>query len=150
MKPLTGPQDRMLDEIVMADSVNDGMRSYNGRARRSLSALRTAGLIEWVSFTLVPHADGRYTEEFLVRPTPDGRAYARDGWEPHQPIAPEAPIPGRHWYSGCDPDGPLVRPDGICEGCGERACPRCGHGYYGPGDTGCWCDSPKGPSGRAR
>lgn len=44
----------------------------------------------------------------------------------HQPSAPEAPIPGRHWYGGCDPDRPRVGPDGICLGCGEIACPECG------------------------
>lgn len=50
----------------------------------------------------------------------------RDDWPVHQPAAPDAPIPGRHWYAGCDPDQPRVGPDGICEGCGEVACPECG------------------------
>lgn len=50
----------------------------------------------------------------------------RDDWPVHQPAAPDAPIPGKHWYSGCDPDGPRVRPDGVCEGCGGHACPHCG------------------------
>lgn len=58
--------------------------------------------------------------------------------EPHQPPAPEAPIPGRHWYSGCDPDLPTVGPDGVCRGCGEKACPKCGRGFYP--DFGCGCD----------
>ena len=48
----------------------------------------------------------------------------REDWPTHQPEAPEAPIPGRHWYGGCDPDRPKVDPDGICLGCGDRACPR--------------------------
>jgi hypothetical protein len=50
----------------------------------------------------------------------------RDEWPVHQPRAWDAPIPGTHWYSGCDPDRPRVRPDGTCESCGERACPECG------------------------
>lgn len=50
----------------------------------------------------------------------------REDWPTHQPEAPEAPIPGRHWYGGCDPDRPKVGPDGICLGCGRRACPECG------------------------
>lgn len=49
-----------------------------------------------------------------------------ESWPVHQPEAHDAPIPGRHWYAGCDPDLPRVRPDGICEGCGGRACPQCG------------------------
>lgn len=44
----------------------------------------------------------------------------------HQPLAWEAPIPGTHWYSGCDEDRPRVGPDGVCLGCGEVACPVCG------------------------
>jgi hypothetical protein len=65
----------------------------------------------------------------------------REDWPIHQPPAPEAPIPGIHHYSGCEPggdwdselgrytgEGPRVKPDGICEGCGERACPVCGKG----------------------
>jgi hypothetical protein len=64
----------------------------------------------------------------------------RMSWPAHQPIAPEAPIPGRHWYGGCTPDMPRVRPDGTCEECGRKACPECGHGFYGPGDTGCACN----------
>lgn len=58
-------------------------------------------------------------------------------WPTHQPIAPDAPIPGRHWYSGCDPDGARVNPEGVCEGCGEKACPVCGHGFYPDGGCGC-------------
>jgi hypothetical protein len=54
-----------------------------------------------------------------------------DPWEvderpPHQPEAYDAPIPGRHWYAGCDPDLPRVNAAGVCEGCGARACPECG------------------------
>jgi hypothetical protein len=55
----------------------------------------------------------------------------------HRPAAPDAPIPGRHWYSGCDPDRPRVRPDGVCAGCGEHACPDCGHEPYPDGVCGC-------------
>lgn len=64
----------------------------------------------------------------------------RDLWPVHQPEAPDAPIPGRHWYAGCEPGGdldhesgryhgtgPRVHPfTGICEGCGGHACPMCG------------------------
>lgn len=51
----------------------------------------------------------------------------RDDWPFHQPAAPDAPIPGRHWYAGCDPDGPRVNPTtGVCEGCGATACRVCG------------------------
>lgn len=59
----------------------------------------------------------------------------------HQPPAPDAPIPGIHFYAGCEPGGdmdhetgryeglgPRVNPDGVCEGCGEIACPVCGKG----------------------
>ena len=45
---------------------------------------------------------------------------------PHQPECFEAPIPGRQWYGGCDPDLPRVDADGICEGCGGHGCPTCG------------------------
>ncbi len=55
----------------------------------------------------------------------------------HQPAAPEAPIPGRHWYSGCDPDRPTVGLDGVCEGCGQKACPECGHEVWPDGVCGC-------------
>lgn len=61
----------------------------------------------------------------------------REDWPVHRPIAPEAPIPGRHWYGGCNPDRPLVRPDGLCEDCGETACAECGAGFYP--DGGCQC-----------
>ena len=46
----------------------------------------------------------------------------------HRPFAPDAPIPGIHHYGGCDPDHPRVGVDGVCEGCGETACPECGYG----------------------
>jgi hypothetical protein len=57
----------------------------------------------------------------------------------HRPIAPEAPIPGRQWYGGCNPDGGYVTAEGVCDDCGERACPVCGSGYYGPRERGCQC-----------
>lgn len=52
----------------------------------------------------------------------------RDDWPVHQPgPAYEAPIPGTHWYGGCDPDYPRVDPlTGRCEGCDEQACVECG------------------------
>lgn len=49
-----------------------------------------------------------------------------EDWPVHRPAAPEAPIPGRHWYAACNPDRPRVRPDGVCAECGGRACPVCG------------------------
>lgn len=54
-------------------------------------------------------------------------AEQREDWPVHQPDAPEAPIPGRHWYSGCNPDRPRVNPaTGCCEDCGDKACVECG------------------------
>lgn len=59
----------------------------------------------------------------------DKEAFATFVDEPnHRPYAPEAPIPGVHHYSGCDPDGHTVSPEGICRGCGEAACAECGKG----------------------
>ena len=43
----------------------------------------------------------------------------------HRPEALDAPIPGRNWFSGCDPDQPRVF-RGRCLGCGEVACDECG------------------------
>lgn len=57
----------------------------------------------------------------------------------HRPSAPDAPIPGKQWYGGCDPDYPLVDEDGICQGCGEQACPECGYEPH-PWDGKCKCD----------
>lgn len=45
----------------------------------------------------------------------------------HHPFAYDAPIPGMNWYAGCDPDGTTVNEEGVCNGCGEKACPDCGH-----------------------
>lgn len=61
-----------------------------------------------------------------------------DEWPVHQPgPAYEAPIPGVHWYGGCDPDRPRVNPElAVCESCGESACGICGrsncpdHSYF--------------------
>lgn len=51
----------------------------------------------------------------------------RDDWPVHQPGPADAPIPGVHWYAGCDPDRPRVNPaTGLCESCGEAACVECG------------------------
>lgn len=56
----------------------------------------------------------------------------------HRPAAGDAPIPGRHWFGGCDPDLPGVTPDGVCEGCGGLACPECGYERW---DGVCACPS---------
>jgi hypothetical protein len=65
----------------------------------------------------------------------------REDWPVHQPPAPEAPIPGIHHYSGCSPDRGRVTPQGVCEDCGERACPVCGKG--GPAVTCPFCAAGK-------
>lgn len=61
-----------------------------------------------------------------------------DDWPVHRPEAYDAPIPGRHWYAGCEPadyseeygyhgPGPRVNPaTGHCEDCGAEACVDCG------------------------
>jgi hypothetical protein len=61
----------------------------------------------------------------------------RDEWPVHQPEAFDAPIPGRQWYGGCDPDRPRVNPQiAVCESCGATACIICGrencpdHSYF--------------------
>lgn len=55
--------------------------------------------------------------------------FAHDDWPLHRPSAPEAPIPGRFWYAGCNPDGGRIDPEtGICDDCGESACRVCGRG----------------------
>lgn len=57
----------------------------------------------------------------------EAMADLRADWPVHQPEAFDAPIPGRQWYSGCDPDRPRVNPaTGRCVGCGGVACPVCG------------------------
>lgn len=56
----------------------------------------------------------------------------------HRPAAPDAPIPGRQWYGGCDPDLPRVDEHGHCESCGGDACPVCGYEVY-PGGV-CKCE----------
>jgi hypothetical protein len=58
-------------------------------------------------------------------------------WPTHRPVALDAPIPGRQWYGGCDPDHPRVTPSGVCESCGEAACPDCGGGRWADGR--CMC-----------
>jgi len=62
---LTAPQRRYLAEIREA-----GERRYNGRARRTLEALETEGLIE-IEYDQVAHAKGNgieLTEVFICRP----------------------------------------------------------------------------------
>lgn len=77
--------------------------------------------------------NGEQQADPMIELPPDG-----SDWPIHQPIAPEAPIPGRHWYGGCEPDHPRVNPaTGICAGCGQSACPECGHGFYPDGGCGC-------------
>lgn len=61
----------------------------------------------------------------------------REGWPVHRPIAPEAPVPGRQWYGACDDSYMRVRPDGVCESCGEKACPVCGGGFWDDGVCQC-------------
>lgn len=69
----------------------------------------------------------RSTNTHKVLRLVDGFGNARWDERPvHQPAAPDAPIPGNWHYSACDPDQPRVNPNGICEGCGEHACPDCG------------------------
>jgi hypothetical protein len=69
-----------------------------------------------------------------------GVADEREDWPVHQPEATDAPIPGRHWYSCCEPldydsergyygvaPGARVNPaTGLCENCGRPACRECG------------------------
>ena len=65
-------------------------------------------------------------------------ATVREHWPLHQPAAPDAPIPGRHWWGGCDDSKSRVDPfTGVCEGCGGIACPDCGAERYP--DGGCQC-----------
>lgn len=64
---MTDPQRRMLERVVA-----DGGCRFNGRGRRSIEALEKLGLVEY-DYTLEPHANGRYTEVFLVRATAAGR-----------------------------------------------------------------------------
>lgn len=59
---VTTAQERYLAEIREA-----GERSYNGRARKPLEALRQMGYIEY-DFTLVPQMNMRFTEQFTARP----------------------------------------------------------------------------------
>ena len=86
-------------------------------------------------------AAGRMDAEFFIG-SEAVEGYERHDDRPvHQPPAYDAPIPGIHFYAGCEPggdmdletgrytgSGPRVNPDGICEGCGEPACPICGKG----------------------
>ena len=63
MKKLTAAQQRYLEEIRAA-----GTKRYNGRARRSLEALKAAGLIDF-EYDLVPHQTGNglsFTELFIA------------------------------------------------------------------------------------
>jgi hypothetical protein len=91
------------------------------RTATATDAAELAGLLE----------DGGYDHVLTDRSGVTCRFDIEDGrgdWPVHHPYAPDAPIPGTHHYSACDPDRPRVAPDGVCEGCGEKACPTCGHG----------------------
>lgn len=63
MTPLTEPQQRLLDRVR-----TEGVVVQNGRARRTVQALRDRGLVE-VDYELVPHAIGNWTERFTLRPS---------------------------------------------------------------------------------
>lgn len=70
-------------------------------------------------------------------------------WPAHQPAAYDAPIPGRRWYSACEPAdydsergyfgaaGHVDPSTGICTACGEKACPACGHEIWPDGICAC-------------
>lgn len=62
---MTPAQERYLAEIRARPG-----RTYNGRARRPLEALREAGLIRY-EFELVPQV-GSWTERFTCWPVGDG------------------------------------------------------------------------------
>lgn len=59
-----------------------------------------------------------------------------DDWPVHQPEATDAPIPGRQWYSGCEPGGDLDIESGHYEGTGPRLNPATGR-CTGCGEPGC-------------
>ncbi len=62
----------------------------------------------------------------------------REDWPVHQPECFTAPIPGRQWYSACEPAdydsergyygaaGYIDPATGKCSSCGESACEECG------------------------
>lgn len=86
MKALTAPQRRMLAEV--AASPNG--KSYNGRARRSVEALKAQGLVT-SEFELVPH----------VRPYGPGCDYTeRYTLRLAEPIARAAEALARNGYTG--------------------------------------------------
>lgn len=106
-----------------------------GRSMTRASRMMGAALVPAIKFAV------EATKQFALQLERSGLDLLdHDNWPVHQPAAPEAPIPGRHWYAGCEPggdydyelgqytgEGPRVNPlTGICEGCGEHACPVCG------------------------
>jgi hypothetical protein len=71
---LTPAQERMLAEVRRA-----GEKVYNGRARRTVEALKAHFLIEY-DYELVSHIKGggtRYTEQFTVRPVLEDKIESR-------------------------------------------------------------------------
>src|SRR4051794_41950821 len=65
----------------------------------------------------------------------------------HRPIAPEAPIPGRHWYGGCGPDGGRGGAGGGGRGGGGEAGPGGGAGVFPGGGGGGQAGGERGRGG---
>lgn len=90
------------------------MSVLNAHDPRYLEFLSTYTFADFV-------ADGR------IGPLRAWERSLRGDWPVHQPLADNTPIPGVHWFAGCDPDSPRVDPlTGVCTGCGELACRECG------------------------
>lgn len=76
MTKLTKPQERMLADVRAA-----GVKVYNGRATRTVRALREAGLVT-AEYDQVPHVKGgglEITERWTVRPVEE-RAQGSAEW----------------------------------------------------------------------
>ena len=65
-----GPQRKLspAQARMLRDVREDGERTYNGLARKTVEKLESLGLVT-SDFELVPHDGGRYTERFTVRPS---------------------------------------------------------------------------------
>jgi hypothetical protein len=61
MTKLTGPQEALLARVRA-----EGVVVQNGRARRTVTALRDAGLVTY-EYDVVPAGDGRHGERFTIR-----------------------------------------------------------------------------------
>ncbi len=59
---LTEPQQRLLDRVFA-----EGVVVQNGRARKTIQALRDRGLVE-VQYDSIPHAHGPWTSRYTLRP----------------------------------------------------------------------------------